>query len=362
MRIIWNNSASREKGNNGMKETQWRFIREFLIIAATTGIVGVLISNPMHLYERGGWRLIWEYYWRGGVGVAILWQGNAYLSNLPDRWVNWVDTPVLRLVVSTVITIVYTVIAWVLIYWLFLTRGYGWNLFGVIRDMGLQDFIPTIIITLFISIFMHGRAFLIGWKNALVEAERLKKEQISARYEALKNQVNPHFLFNSLNVLSSLVHKDADQAEQFIRRLSTVYRYILESRDKEVVSLEEELEVLRAFLFMLDIRFGASLQTDVRLHETATGKIAPLTLQMLVENALKHNEVSKASPLRLEIFQENGYLVVRNNIQPKNMLPDSTGVGLANIQARYRVLTGKDVLITDTDGFFTVKVPFIQQT
>lgn len=342
-----------------MNETAKKFIRDFILIAAATGIVGVVLSNPMQLYERGGWRLIWEYYWRGGVGVAILWQGNAYLSNLPDRWINWMDTPVLRLAVSTVITVVYTVIAWILIYWMFLTRGYGWNLFGMIRDMELQDFIPTIIITFFISIFMHGRAFLIGWKNALVEAEKLKKEQISARYEALKNQVNPHFLFNSLNVLSSLVHKDADQAEQFIRRLSTVYRYILESRDKEVVSMEEELEVLQAFLFMLDIRFGASLQTDVRLPEHISGRIAPLTLQMLVENALKHNEASKNNPLSIEIFEENGYLVVRNNIQPKNALPDSTGVGLANIQARYRMLSGKDVLITDNDGFFTVKVPFI---
>lgn len=342
-----------------MKATHKQFIREFLIIAAATGVVGVLFANPVHLYERGGWRLLWEYYWRGGVGVAILWQGNAYLSNLPDRWINWVDTPVLRLVVSTAITIVYTVVAWVLIYWLLLERGYGWDLPGLIRDMKMRDFIPTVIITLFISIFMHGRAFLIGWKDALVEAERLKKEQISARYEALKNQVNPHFLFNSLNVLTTLVHKDAGQAEQFIRRLSDVYRYILESRDKEVVDLEEELDILRAYLFMLDIRFGASLQTDVRLPQPATGKVAPLTLQMLVENALKHNEASKANPLRLEIFRENGYLVVRNNIQPKNALPDSTGVGLANIQARYRVLSGKEVLISDQDGFFTVKVPYI---
>ena len=245
--------------------------------------------------------------------------------------------------------------------WLVFNSKYGWNLAAAIRDMTLEDFIPTLVITFLISIFMHGRGFLLGWKETLIEAERLKKEQIAARYEFLKNQVNPHFLFNSLNVLASLVHKDADRAEAFIRRLSTVYRYILDSREQETVSLEEELEILRAYLFLMDTRFGAGLEAGLDIPAGANGRLAPLTLQMLVENALKHNEASKAKPLKIDVFLENGFVVVRNNLQPKNALPESTGVGLANIQARYQVLADKEVLITNHDGFFTVKIPVLSK-
>lgn len=337
-----------------------KFVRDFLIIGAIGGVsILLFMTNPASLYERGGIPLLWAYFWRGGVGMAVLWLGNAYLSVVPDKWISWVETPVKRLLAAIVITVVYTCIAWIIIDWLFMSRSRGMGLWAHLRDMTFSDFIPTLIITFFISIFMHGRAFLLNWKETLIEAERLKKEQISARYETLKSQVNPHFLFNNLNVLASLVHKDADQAEQFIQQLSAVYRYILESRDKEVAPLDEEIEILRAYLFLMDIRFGASLQTDIRIPETFQGQVAPLTLQMLVENALKHNEVSKAHPLRIEIFQENRYLVVRNNLQPKNTLPESTRIGLANIAARYRVLSDKEVLITDKDGFFTVRVPII---
>lgn len=311
------------------------------------------------MFEKGGLELLWAYYWRGGIGTAVLWLGNAHLANLPDRWLNWVDAPVRRLVVSVLITVVFTCIAWIFLTWLFFNHRYGWDIGALLRGMTLADFIPTLVITFLISIFMHGRSFLLGWKETLIEAERLKKEQASARYETLKNQVNPHFLFNSLNVLASLVHKDANQAEEFIRRLSTVYRYILESREQEVVPLEEELAILNAYLFLMDTRFGASLQTVISIPENARGHVAPLTIQMLVENALKHNEASKARPLKIDVFQEDGYIVVRNNLQPKNSLPESTGLGLANIQARYQVLSDKAVLISDQGGFFTVKIPIL---
>lgn len=343
-----------------MFETVKKVILDTLLIAAVSGVfVMWMFASPVEIYQRGGWELLWAYYWRSGLSSALIWQGNAYLSNLPDRWLPWIEAPIRRLIISVAITVVFTCLIWILIYWLFLTNDYGWNLVALVRDMKLRDFVPTLIITIFISLFMHGRAFFISWKATLVEAERLKKEQLSARYETLKSQVNPHFLFNSLNVLASLVHKDADQAELFIRQLATVYRYILESRDKEVVPLEEELSILRAYLFLMDIRFGAGLRADIRVAEPAPGRVAPLTLQMLVENALKHNEVSKANPLQIEVFRENGYLVVRNTLQPKTTLPESTGLGLANIQARYQALSDKPVLISDNDGFFTVKTPIL---
>ena len=341
-------------------DTVRNLIKNFFLIALGGGIgLLVLFTNPIQLYERGGLALLWAYAWRGGVATAILWLGNAYLSMIPDRWYTWTEAPVRRLFFGIVITIVFTCFAWVFIEWMFSLERFGWNFGALLKSLSVEDFVPALIITFFISIFMHGRGFLLGWKETLIETEKLKKEHISAQYETLKSQVNPHFLFNSLNVLSSLVHKDADLADQFIRRLSTVYRYILESRDQEVVTLKEELEILKAYLFLMDIRFGNSLQASIDLPENIQGQVAPLTLQMLVENALKHNEVSKANPLQIDIYTEENRIIVRNNLQPKNTLPSSTGIGLANIQARYQVLSNEEVLISDTDGYFTVNVPIL---
>lgn len=332
-----------------------------LRIAFVAGLVLVfLFGNPVALYQSGGWYLLWTLFWKNGLATAIFWFGNGYLSDVLDRRFPWTEMPVKRLFLSLGLTIAYTALAFVFIMWAWSFEDFGWDFMAVLRSLRARHFIPTLLITFFISIFLHGRTFLFNWKQTLIDAERLKKDQVSARYEALKSQVNPHFLFNSLNVLSSLVHRDANLAEKFIRQLSDVYRYILDSRGKETVPISEELETLRAYLFMMDIRFGAALQTQISIPENSSVYIAPLTLQMLLENALKHNEISKSNPLKIDIFIENNeWIVVRNNLAPKTILPESTGVGLPNIQAQYHVLAGKAVLITDHDGFFTVKIPVL---
>ena len=337
------------------------FAVHFIKIAAVGGVAMVAIfGHPAELYREGGWAMVWGLFWRNGLATAIFWIGNDYLSSFCDRYFSWTEAPLRRLFISIVLTLLYTSLAFVVVVWIWRFGQVGWRLGTVVRDLNAGTFIPTLLITSMVSLFLHGRSFLFSWKATLIEAERLKKEHISARYETLKNQVNPHFLFNSLNVLSSLVHRDADLAEKFIHQLSYVYRSILENRDKELVPLAEELETLRAYLFLMSIRFGPALQTRLDLPESAAGQVAPLTLQMLAENALKHNEVSKDRPLRLEFFlEDNAYCVVRNNLQKKNILPDSTGLGLDNIRARYRALSGKEVVVEETDGFFTVKVPVL---
>lgn len=340
-------------------------IRHFLLDALKIATIGgislvVIFGNPWKLYQEGGWSMLWTLFWKNGLASAVFWLGNGYLSAALDHWVTWTEAPQKRLFLSLAGMVLYTSIAFVFVYWLWTLDDFGGDIRAMLESIKLRYFIPTLLITFFVSLFLNGRAFLLSWKATLIEAERLKKEQISARYETLKNQVNPHFLFNSLNVLASLVHRDANLSEKFIRQLSGVYRYILDSRDKEVVPLEEELETLRAYLFLMDIRFGTALQVEIDIPENTQLHLAPLTLQMLVENALKHNEVSKANPLHIRIFIENHqYIVVQNTLQGKNTLPDSTGVGLSNIRARYRMLLGKDVVVDDQGQYFTVKVPVI---
>ncbi|MCA0237155.1 MAG: histidine kinase [Bacteroidetes bacterium] len=340
-------------------------VKKWILDVLQVGIVGgvsilFIFGNPVDLYHTGGWPLLLSLIWRNGICTAVFWYGNAYLSDILDEHLQWTEKPVQRFYVSILTTVVYTSIAFGFIIWAWTFDQIGWDAMSLFKSFRLRQFLPTLLITFCISLFLHGRTFLLNWRQTLLEAERLKREQVAARYEALKSQVNPHFLFNSLNVLSSLVHRDADMAEKFIRQLSDVYRYILDSRSKETVPIKEELSILRSYLFLMDIRFGTALQTNISIPDNTRGHLAPLTLQMLVENALKHNEISKSNPLHIEVFLENeDWIVVRNNLSPKNILPESTGVGLANIQSQYQLLSEKAVLITDHDGFFTVKIPVL---
>ena len=196
-----------------------------------------------------------------------------------------------------------------------------------------------------------------------VRAERLEKENVQAQFAALKSQVNPHFLFNSLSILSSLVHADAELSEKFIDQLSRAYRYILEQKDNERVQLKTELEFIQAYRFLLNIRFENKFDVIVNVPDADQTRysIAPLTLQLLVENAVKHNRMSAKEPLKVHIQLEGDCLVVTNNLQPRPQSENSTGVGLQNIITRYAMLTSKPVWIGESDGSFVVKIPLLTQ-
>ncbi len=194
-----------------------------------------------------------------------------------------------------------------------------------------------------------------------VRAERLEKENVQAQFAALKSQVNPHFLFNSLSILSSLVHADAELSEKFIDQLSRAYRYILEQKDNEQVLLKTELEFIQAYRFLLNIRFENKFDVVINVPDADKTRysIAPLTLQLLVENAVKHNRMSAKEPLKVHIQLEGDCLVVKNNLQPRPQSENSTGVGLQNIITRYALLTSKPVWVGESDGSFVVKIPLL---
>jgi len=196
-------------------------------------------------------------------------------------------------------------------------------------------------------------------KKAQLEAEQFKKISAEAQFEALRNQINPHFLFNSFNVLSSLVYKDPDTSAKFIGQLSHVYRYLLNSQDKKIVPLQEEMEFIRAYLFLLEIRFGNNLVIQIENFDDRDFYIAPATLQMLIENAIKHNIVSRSKPLTISIHTESDMLVISNNLQLKEIKEPSTKVGLQNIISRYVFLSSKPVLVKEAENFFIVQIPLL---
>ncbi|TGE20542.1 histidine kinase [Hymenobacter aquaticus] len=192
-------------------------------------------------------------------------------------------------------------------------------------------------------------------------AERLELATVQAQLEALRNQVNPHFLFNSLSILAALVDTDARLAGQFVARLATTYRYLLEQHDQARVLLRTELDFLAAYTFLLTLRFEGKLFVDLDVPEAARNgyAIAPLTLQLLLENAVKHNRLSAAEPLRVTIALAGDCLRVANPVQRRLVPEASTGVGLQNIMGRYRLLTDQSVRVTETDGYFIVDLPLL---
>jgi two-component system, LytTR family, sensor kinase len=203
--------------------------------------------------------------------------------------------------------------------------------------------------------------FMNRLKKAQLEAEQLKKQNIEARFEALRSQINPHFLFNCFNVLSSLVHKDADASSTFIAQLSNVYRYLLHSQEKKILPLKEELAFLDSYTYLLRTRFNENLQIENRISDRSDLiMVAPATLQMLIENAIKHNVASKKFPLKIVLEKQDDYIVVSNTLQKKEIEEESTRIGIKNIVNRYKLLSDLPVILERTQTLFIVKIPVLQ--
>ncbi len=203
--------------------------------------------------------------------------------------------------------------------------------------------------------------FITCWRGSLLQEQELKQALLKAEFDNLKSQVNPHFLFNSLNILSALIPEDPKNAVGMVERMSKVFRYNLQNSDRNSIELESELKIVDAYLFIHKMRFGDNLQYNISVS-AAKFPLLILTqgLLTLVENALKHNECSSENPLLIEVFDEKKWIVVRNNYQPKSrQFVESNNIGLVNLQTRYRLLTTEPVIIAQDEKHFMVKIPFI---
>jgi len=221
---------------------------------------------------------------------------------------------------------------------------------------GVSLFTSTLIGVIYETVYFFNR-----WKESFQLNEELRNQQIRTQFEVLQNQMSPHFLFNSLNTLTTLIAENQELAIRFTEKLSGTYRYILQNKERELVRLQDELEFAKTYVFLLKMRFPENLSVTFKVSsEYLNAHIAPLTLQMLIENAIKHNRVSKKYPLTIDIYVEQGRsLIVKNNLQPKSSLEKSTKTGLANISKRYKLLGNRKIDIITTAKNFTVAVPLI---
>lgn len=229
-----------------------------------------------------------------------------------------------------------------------------------LRDEKPANYLVPSIVSFVVLLGIHALFFYKAYNENKVKEQKIIAGTASAKFESLKNQIDPHFLFNSLNVLSSLIEENPDNAQKFTTSLSKIYRYVLEQKDKELVSVEEELAFAKTYMNLLKMRFENSLfyeLPDQILNPEA--KVVPLSLQLLLENTVKHNVVSEQRPLHIRIFIEEGYLVVENDFQRKEVLQDRQGVGLQNIINRYGIITNRKVLIAQNENTFTVRIPIL---
>ncbi len=223
-------------------------------------------------------------------------------------------------------------------------------------DKSMLYFVYFIVLIILVFISKNLRYQIIRQED-LAEKELLKRQSLQNELSALKNQINPHFLFNSLNSLNSLVRENKE-ATTFVNKLSFMYRYILQSGERDLVSLKEELKFLDSYIYLIKTRYRDRFSIQINIEDKWLNEDIPvLALQLLVENAVKHNEISESNPLQVKLYEEDNYLIVENKIKPRTSFVDSTGQGLVNIDKRYTLLKEKHIVISNTNGVFKVKLP-----
>lgn len=222
----------------------------------------------------------------------------------------------------------------------------------------------TVLFSLRVNLFLQCLNailyFLKSYKQKELEAEELRRVSVQAQLNAIQNQVNPHFLFNNLNVLSTLVLQKHNEANSFIEAFSSVYRYLLKNRNNEMVKLAEEVEFIQPYIYLLTTRFGNALHFELSIPDNCTDKyIVPAALQLLIENAIKHNIVSATQPLTIKLMVKGDYLEISNNLQEKLEVVPSTGLGLQNIRDRYWLLVKKGIDVKKSETEFIVSIPLL---
>ncbi len=296
--------------------------------------------------------------WAFSISITQ-WIGLEMIYGLINRRISWIEAPVKKVFVQIFTFLIYSGSAFIVVQFV---NYYIWM--GVLPDKSwariLKSLPFTLLISFIISLIFTAIGFFFAWKRSFIQAEKLNVEMMAYKYESLRNQINPHFLFNSLNVLSDLVYDDQALAVKFIRQLSDLFRYVLDSRDKELVPLKDELEFIRSFTFLLKTRFEEKLKIEIDVQGNPDEYIVPMTLQLLIENAVKHNEVSEAFPLRISVRKVDDCLEVENNLQPKSVGDDSKKTGLKNITQQFAFFSEKPIKIITSDERYMVRVPILK--
>lgn len=294
---------------------------------------------------------------------TLSWVNVTWFRILHKHGPSWTGQPARRMILGIVGSVVLTTLGLLVCRFvhLVLIMGYrGWDEFFIKEPTAI--YVWSILLSLVISLIFHAAYFYKEIQQNKVRKSREVAGAATSQLDALKNQLDPHFLFNSLNVLSSLIEEDPDRAQSFTAALSKVYRYVLEQKHETLVSVDSELQFARTYVRLLKMRFDDSIIVDIpRQSENPDGMVVPLSLQLLLENAVKHNKATTDAPLSITIEERNGQLIVINNLQARATGSTSTGVGLQNIKQRYAQLTDLSVDIKQDEEVYQVGLPILTQ-
>jgi hypothetical protein len=322
----------------------------FLSIIFVRAIIGLTITFDFSLAINFGYSLLY--------GLS-LYYANAFVFIYLDSVYTETRFSVQRLIVGFVSTFFITLFV------IFLLRVFEevivekQSFTAYIESEKSSSFLIPVVIFLIVSLAIHAFYFYKALQETKVKEQKIIATTANAQFESLKNQIDPHFLFNSLNVLSSLIEENPENARKFTTSLSKIYRYVLEQKDKELVAVEEELAFAKIYMQLLAMRFENSISYELPENTNEEAKVVPLSLQLLLENCIKHNIVSSSKPLHIKISMEENQLVVENNWQKKEVLSNGKGIGLQNIVNRYALLTERKVRIIQDEKSFKVYLPIL---
>ena len=345
------------KFKNKKKAAYFRIITSIVFIVGTSTIISYFFQGSKIFSS-------FSYYIKfASFGFALGfsgWLGHVAIGTYIVKKLDWTKNLKRANTISLLSYIIFGIIISITIPYIYSRILWGMSGKDLFFDVSVKAlmliFIDMIIVSVFYTTYLTKY-----WKKSIEANEELKRENLLARYEALKNQVNPHFLFNSLNTLSGVVEQKPELATDFIKKLSDIYRYVLEQSDKELVSINDEMKFVKDYIFLSKMRFGKALVFHSGLPPDNTIQIVPLGLQMLVENAIKHNIISDELPLKIEIDIKEGFINVRNNIQKKKtIVSGKEPLGLDNLKHRYAYLSDLSMEVTESDSEFVVRLPIIK--
>lgn len=345
-----------KKNNSKKGKASFKTIMWMLFFTVTPPVVGYLFKGPK-IFSSFSYYIT---YTSIGYAYGLFFAGGNSLIGKYTEKLDWTKNPKRANLISFLLLIGYGIIVSIMVPYTIDRFLWGMTGMDVFYDVSAKAFI-TIVADLIVFYFYYTTFISNNWIKSIEKNEELKRENLSAKYEALKNQVNPHFLFNNLNTLSGMVEQKHELATDFIKKLSDIYRYVLEQNDKELISIHDEMKFVEDYIFLSKMRFGEALLFNSQITSDHNIQIVPLGLQMLVENAIKHNIIADDMPLKIEIGIEEGYINVRNNIQKKKTInPGKEPLGLENIKKRYAYLSNAPVEVIESDSKFIVKLPIIK--
>ena len=329
-----------------------------------TGLIALLIGSFLILFVFDGKEMFSSFsrFFRGiSYGFVFgfcFWQGNYFISHTAGQHLNWRKNAKKANTITLLLLFFYGVLISISVPFI-----YYKYVFHIPPDRLYSHILGGSFTGLTINFAIVG-AYYSGflakyWMESIKSEEQLKQENLISKYEALKNQVNPHFLFNSLNTLTGIVEKDSKMATLYIKKLSDIYRYVLEQKDKETVKISEELHFVEDYIYLQKMRYGAGLNFVSNVIDL-NGFVAPLAFQILIENAVKHNIITDDQPLNIELLEDNGYYVLKNNLQKKKTIQQNAQTGLDNLYNRYEFLSTRKVEIHENANEFIVRIPMIK--